>query len=171
MTREEKNQIIDNLTEQVNKASHLYLTDTSDLNALQTGKLRRTCFKENVTLIVAKNKFLQKAFEKSDKKLDGLFEVLKGSTAVMFSETGNVPAKLIKEFRRKNAKPILKGAFVEEDFYIGDNQLESLVTIKSRNELIADVIMMLQSPVKNVISSLQSGQNTIHGVLETLSKK
>jgi large subunit ribosomal protein L10 len=171
MKREDKNQIIDNLTEQVNKASHLYLTDTSGLNAEQTGKLRRTCFKENVTLVVAKNKLLQKAFEKSDKKLDGLFPVLKGSTAVMFAETGNVPAKLIKEFRKKNEKPVLKGAFVEEDFYIGDNQIENLISIKSRNELIADVIMLLQSPVKNVISSLQSGQNTIHGVLETLSKK
>jgi large subunit ribosomal protein L10 len=171
MTKEEKNLIIDNLTEQVNKASHLYLTDTSGLNAEQTGKLRRTCFNENVTLIVAKNKLLQKAFDKSDKKLEGLYSVLKGSTAVMFTETGNVPAKLIKDFRKKNQKPVLKGAFVEEDFYIGDNQLENLVSIKSRNELIADVIAMLQTPVKNVISSLQSGQNTLHGVLETLSKK
>jgi len=171
MNRIEKNQIIDNLTLQVNETTHLYLADISGLNAADTSALRRVCFKEDVKLIVVKNTLLQKAFEKSDKELDGLYEVLKGTTSVMFSEIGNLPAKLIKEFRKGHKKPVLKAAFVEEEIYLGDEQLDSLVAIKSKNELIADVIGLLQSPMKNVISSLQSGQNTITGVLKTLSNK
>jgi len=171
MKKEEKNLIIDNLTEQVNKAGHLYLTDISGLNAAATSNLRRACYKENIQLLVVKNTLLKKAFEKSEKQLDGLYSVLEGPTSVMFTESGSAPAKLIKEFRRGNEKPLLKGAFVEEDFYVGDSQLDALATIKTKNELIADVIAMLQSPVHNVLSSLQSGQNTLTGVLETLSKK
>ena len=171
MTSSEKNQIIDNLTDQVNKTTHLYLTDISGLNATDTSTLRRACFKDDIKLIVAKNTLLQKAFEKSEKELDGLYEALKGSTSVMFTETGNVPAKLIKEFRKEHDKPVLKAAFVEEEIYFGEDQLEVLTAIKSKDELIADVITLLQSPVKNLISSLQSGQNTITGVLETLSNR
>ncbi len=168
MNKEGKSQIIDNLTDQVNKCSHLYLTDASGLNAKETSNLRRACFKENVQLVVVKNTLLKKAFERSNKKLDGLFETLKGSTSIMFTEKGNTPAKLIKQFRKGKEKPVLKGAFVEDDIYIGDKQLDSLISIKSKNELIADIISMLHAPIRNVISGLQNEDRG--GVKETLSE-
>jgi len=171
MTKDEKNLIIDNLTQKVNQASHVYITDISGLNAGATSALRRACFNDDIELIVVKNKLIRKAFEKSDKQLDGVYDSLVGHSSVMFSQIGNKPAKLIKDFRKQNDKPLLKAAFVEEGIYIGDKTLEDLVTIKSRDELIADVIALLQSPAKNVISALQSGQNTLHGVLKTLSNK
>jgi len=171
MTKGEKNLIIDNLTQKVNENAHVYLTDISGLNAGDTHALRSACFKDDIELIVAKNTLLKKAFEQSDKELDGVYSALKGSTSIMFSQTGNVPAKLIKEFRKTNDKPVLKAAYVEEGVYLGEESLADLVSIKSREELIGDVIGLLQSPAKNVISALQSGQGTLHGVLETLSKK
>jgi len=171
MTRAEKKKVIDGLTKKVQEATHIYIADTLGLDAATTGNLRRECFKNDVELIVAKNTLLKKSFENSGKDLSGLFEVLAGPTAVMLSETGNKPAKLIKEFRKSNEKPILKGAFVEEGIYIGDDQLDTLVAIKSKFELIADVIGLLQSPAKNVISALQSGGNTITGVLKTLEER
>jgi len=171
MRREEKNEIINSLTESLSQFSHFYLTDTAQLNATDTSTLRRKCFEKEIKLIVVKNTLLRKALEQSGKNLEELFDVLKGSTSVMFSNTGNAPAKLIKEFRKKSDKPLLKGAFVEESVYVGDNMLDSLVSLKSKDELIGDIILLLQSPAKNVISALQSGGNTIHGVLETLSKK
>jgi large subunit ribosomal protein L10 len=171
MRREEKNEIINSLTESISQFSHFYLTDIAQLNATDTSTLRRKCFEKEIKLIVVKNTLLRKALEKSGKNVEELFDVLKGSTSVMFSNTGNAPAKLIKEFRKKNDKPLLKGAYVEECIYVGDNMLDSLVTLKSRDELLGDIILLLQSPAKNVISALQSGGNTLHGVLETLSKK
>ena len=171
MRREEKNEIINSLTESISQFSHFYLTDIAQLNATDTSSLRRKCFEREIKLIVVKNTLLRKALEQSGKNVEELYDVLKGSTSVMFSNTGNAPAKLIKEFRRKNDKPLLKGAYVEECIYVGDNMLDSLVTLKSRDELIGDIILLLQSPAKNVISALQSGGNTLHGVLETLSKK
>jgi len=171
MRREEKNEIINSLTESISQFSHFYLTDIAQLNATDTSTLRRKCFEKEIKLIVVKNTLLRKALEKSGKNVEELYDVLKGSTSVMFSNTGNAPAKLIKEFRKKNDKPLLKGAYVEECIYVGDNMLDSLVTLKSRDELIGDIILLLQSPAKNVISALQSGGNTLHGVLETLSKK
>jgi large subunit ribosomal protein L10 len=173
MTREEKNQFIDSLTEQLNDSKYFYFTDIADLNSEATTNLRRLCFKKDVKLQMVKNTLLQKAMEKTDKDLEPLYEVLKGSTSIMFAEAGNVPAKLIKEFRKKGKleKPLLKGAFVEEISYIGEDQLDVLVNIKSKNELIADVIALLQSPAKNVISALQSSGQTLTGVLKTLSEK
>lgn len=171
MRREEKNEIINSLTESISQFSHFYLTDIAQLNATDTSALRRKCFEKEIKLIVVKNTLLRKALEKSGKNVEELYDVLKGSTSVMFSNTGNAPAKLIKEFRKKNDKPLLKGAYVEECIYVGDNMLDSLVTLKSRDELLGDIILLLQSPAKNVISALQSGGNTLHGVLETLSKK
>lgn len=171
MTKDEKNLIIDNLTQKVNETSHVYITDISGLNASDTNALRRACFNDEIELVVTKNTLLRKAFERSDKELEGLFESLAGPTSVMFSSTGNAPAKLIKEFRKSNEKPLLKAAYVEEGIYIGEESLEDLVSIKSREELVADIIALLQSPAKNVISALQSGQNTLHGVLETLVNK
>ncbi|GAP69250.1 LSU ribosomal protein L10P [Bacteroidales bacterium 6E] len=171
MKSSEKATIIDSLVEQINSSNHFYLADISELNAADTSELRRTCFKQNVKLVVVKNTLLRKALEKSDKQAEGLYEILKGSTSVMFTDQGNVPAKLIKDFRKKRPKPLLKGAFVEESVYIGDDQLDALVAIKSKNELIADVVALLQSPVKTVLSQLQSGGNIIHGVLQTLEER
>ena len=173
MRKEEKNQLIDSITEQLNASNYFYLTDTSELNAEKTSDLRRLCFKKNVKLLVVKNTLLKKAMEKTDKELEELYTVLKGSTSLMFAEAGNIPAKLIKEFRKKakSEKPLLKGAFVEEACYIGEDQLENLVGIKSKDELIGEIIGLLQSPVKNVMSALQSGGQTLTGVLKTLAEK
>lgn len=172
MRREDKNLLIDKLTEQINKYPHFYLTDISDLNAETTSKLRRKCFEKQIELVVVKNTLFIKALEKSGKSdFTQLYDSIKGSTSVMFTESGNVPAKLIKEFRKANPKPLLKAAFVEESIYVGENQLEALVSLKSKNELIADVIALLQSPAKNVVSGLQSGRNILAGVVKTLSEK
>lgn len=171
MRKEEKNQIIDSLVEQLNTRSHFYLTDTSGLNVEVTNKLRRLCFKRNIELQVVKNTLLQKAMEKTNKDFGSLYDVLTGSTSIMFSDTGNVPAKLIKEFRKTAPKPILKGAFVQDTWFVGENQLEALINIKSKNELIADVIALLQSPAKNVIGALQSGGQKVAGIVKTLSEK
>ncbi len=171
MKRSDKQIIIDSLTEQINSSNHFYLADISELNASDTSDLRRLCFKQEVKLVVVKNTLLRKALESSDKQADELYDVLKGNTSVMFTENGNVPAKLIKEFRKKHDRPILKGAYVEESIYMGDNQIDTLVAIKSKNELIADVVALLQSPMKTVVSQLQSGANILHGVLQTLGEK
>lgn len=171
MRHEEKNTIINSLAENLDKYSHLYLTDTAQLNAADTSALRRKCFEKEIQMIVVKNTLLKRAMDKSEKDFDELYGVLKGSTSIMFSNTGNIPAKLIKEFRMKHDKPVLKGAFVEESVYLGDEMLDTLVAIKSKDELLGDLIALLQSPVKNVLSALQSGSNTIHGVLETLSNR
>ncbi|NVO10991.1 MAG: 50S ribosomal protein L10 [Bacteroidales bacterium] len=172
MRREDKNLLIDKLTEQINQYPHFYLTDISELNAEVTSKLRRKCFEKQIELVVVKNTLFIKALERSGKSdFTQLYDSIKGSTSVMFTETGNVPAKLIKEFRKKNPKPLLKAAFVEESIYVGENQLETLVSLKSKNELVADVIALLQSPAKNVVSSLQSGRNILAGVVKTLSER
>jgi large subunit ribosomal protein L10 len=171
MTREEKSLIIDDLTSQLTDSSTIYLADISGLDALKTSNLRRACFKANVKLAVVKNTLLFKAMEKSDKDFGELPETLKGNTSIMISETGNAPAKVIKEFRKKSDKPVLKGAYIEESVYVGDDQLDTLVNIKSKEELIGDIITILQSPAKNVISALKSGGSTISGILTTLSEK
>lgn len=171
MKKSVKEQIINNLTEEINSSSHFYLADVSDLNAEKTSELRRLCFSKEVKLVVVKNTLLRKAIEASEKEASELFDVLKGNTSVMFCETGNVPAKLIKEFSKKNKKPVLKGAYVEESVYVGEDQLEVLISVKSKNELLGDLIGLLQSPMNNVLGALKSGGNTIHGVLETLSNK
>jgi len=171
MTREEKSQVIEALTTQLTEGNIIYLADISGLNALDTSNLRRACFKANIRLAVVKNTLLEKAMEKSDKDFGELPSVLKGNTSLMFSEVGNAPAKLIKEFRKKSNLPLLKGAYVEQAIYVGDDQLDSLVNIKSKEELIGDIITILQSPAKNVISALQSGGNKLSGILKTLSEK
>ena len=171
MRREEKNAIIDSLTENLKEYSHFYLTDTAQLNAADTSDLRRKCFNNDIKLMVVKNTLLKRALEQTNGNFEELYPVLQGTTSIMFTQSGNVPAKLIKEFRKKHDKPVLKGAYVQESVYVGDNMLDALISVKTKEELIGDVIMLLQSPAKNVISALQSGGNTIHGVLETLSKK
>lgn len=173
MKKEEKLAIIDQITEQINAYPHFYITDISGLNAAQTSNLRRECFKNDIQLRVAKNTLLKLALEKSNKEnVEPIFEALKNSSSIMFTEVGNAPAKLIKKLRKTDAdKPQLKGAYVEEAVYLGDDQLELLTTIKSKNELIADLIALLQSPAKNVVSALQSGGNILTGVLKTLGER
>ena len=171
MTREEKATVIDDLTAQLGDNSTIYLADISGLDAGTTSDLRRACFKSNIRLSVVKNTLLAKAMEASEKDFGELQEVLVGNTSLMFAETGNAPAKLIKNFRKKAKRPILKGAFIEEAIFVGDDKLETLVGIKSKEEVIGDIIGLLQSPVKNVISGLKSGGSTLSGILKTLSEK
>lgn len=171
MKKSEKHEIIDSLTEQINLSTHFYLTDIEGLNAAKTSDLRRLCNKQQVKMVVVKNTLLRKAIEASNKDAQELYGVLNGNTSVMFCENANVPAKLIKDFKKKNKKPILKGAYVQESVYIGDDQLDVLVSIKSKNELLGELIGLLQSPIKNVLGGLQSGGNIIHGVLKTLGER
>ncbi|MCT4603960.1 MAG: 50S ribosomal protein L10 [Marinifilum sp.] len=171
MKKEQKIQIIDSLTEEINASNHFYLTDISEMNAEDTSALRRACFEKDIKLVVVKNTLLKIALEKAEGEFEGLDNVLKGATSLMLTETGNLPAKLIKEFRKEHDKPILKAAYVEESLYVGDNELEALTTIKSKEELIGDIVALLQSPIKNVVSSLESGKNILAGVVKTLSEK
>jgi len=171
MNRDEKNRIIDNLTDSISNAKHFYLADISDLNAETTSKLRRACFDKDITLVVVKNTLLRKALEKFDGKFDDLYGSLKDSTSIMITDINNLPAKLIKEFRKTNKKPLLKAAYVEESIYIGDDQLDALSGIKSKEELIGILMLLLQSPARNVISGLQSGGNKLAGIVKTLSEK
>jgi large subunit ribosomal protein L10 len=173
MTKEEKTQVIEDLAEKLANNPHFYLTDISTLPSDKTSKLRRMCFDRNIGLLVVKNTLLQKAMEKSDgKDYSELFGSLKGSTAVMFSESSSAPAKLIKEFRAQgNDRPALKAAYAEESVYVGADQLDALAAIKSKNELIGELIGLLQSPAKNVISALQSGGNKLSGIVKTLSER
>ncbi|HKK63255.1 MAG TPA: 50S ribosomal protein L10 [Bacteroidales bacterium] len=171
MRREEKNVIIDGLVSDLNEAKHFYLADTSELNAEDTSNLRRKCFESQIRLMVVKNTLLKKAMEKSDGDFEEFYDVLKDSTSIMFTETGNVPAKLIKEFRKTKEKPILKAAFVEESIYIGDEQLDTLSNIKSKEELLADLVTLLSSPATSLASALASSGSKMAGALKTLSEK
>lgn len=171
MTRQEKKESIENLKAALSEAKNLYLADIAGLDATQTSDLRRACFKENIQLQVVKNTLLAKAMEASDQDFGELTEILKGNTSLMFSETGNAPAKVIKNFRKKSDKPILKGAFIEQAIYIGDDQIDALTAIKSKEELVGEIITLLQSPTKNVISALQSGGGKLSGILKTLSER
>ncbi|MCE2495768.1 MAG: 50S ribosomal protein L10 [Flavobacteriales bacterium] len=172
MTREEKNQVIEDLTQTLVENKNIYLADISGLDADATSRLRRLCFNRKVSLSVVKNTLLRKAMEKSGLDFEPMYDLLKGNTSIMISEAGNVPAKLIKEFRKKSEKPLLKGAFVEEAIYIGDDQLDALSDLKSKEELIGDIIMLLQSPIKNVVSGLQgTGGQKIAGLLKALEER
>ena len=172
MTKEQKQSMIDELSDSLDNNSVIYITDISELDAAATSALRRQCFAKNIKLSVVKNSLLKKAMDNvQGKDFKELYDVLPGPTAIMLSEVGNVPARVIKDFRKKNDKPLLKGAFVEESIYVGDDQLGTLVDIKSKDELIGEIIGLLQSPAKNVISALNSGKSTIAGVVKTLSEK
>lgn len=171
MNKEDKSAVISGLSEQLEAFSHFYLTDIADLNAAVTSDLRRACFKNDIKLVVVKNTLLKRALEESSVNFEEIYPSLKGSTSIMFCNTGNAPAKLIKDFGKKNKKPVLKAAYVEESIYMGEGQLEALVNVKSREELIGEIITLLQSPAKNVISGLQSGGNILHGVLKTLGER
>ncbi|MCB9185713.1 MAG: 50S ribosomal protein L10 [Flavobacteriales bacterium] len=171
MTKEEKNQAIDALVADLESKPNFYLADISNLNAEDTYKLRSAAFKRSIGIKVVKNTLLKKAMEKATGEYDGLYEALKGNTSIMFSETGNAPAKLIKEFRKKSDRPLLKGAWVGESIYLGDSSLSALEEIKSKEEVIGDIIGLLQSPAKNVISALQTPGRNIAGILQTLAEK
>ena len=172
MRKEDKSTVIEQIASTLKEYSHFYLAETAALNAEKTSALRRECFKQDIKLLVVKNALLHKAMESLDTDYTPLYDCLKGSTAVMFTNTGNAPAKLIKVFRKSTSDLLnFKAAYVEESFYIGAEQLDALVAIKSKNELIADVIALLQSPAKNVVSALQSGGSKLHGVLQTLSER
>jgi large subunit ribosomal protein L10 len=171
MKKEEKTQLIESLSEQLKNISCLYITDTSELNVEVTNQLRRQCFKKDIKLMVVKNTLLRKAMEQSERDFSALYGVLEGPTAIMISESANDPAKLIKEFRKTAPRPILKAAFIEEMAYIGDEQIDFLISIKSKNELVGDLVALLQSPARNVISALQSGGAKIAGIVKTLSEK
>lgn len=171
MKKEDKGVIIEKIKEVVSSYPHFYLTETEGMNAAQVSELRRACFKADIKMLVVKNKLMIKALDELEADYSPLYGSLKQNTAVLFSNVGNAPARLIQDFNKKNMKPVLKAAYVEESIYVGENQLDTLATIKSKNELLADVIALLQSPAKNVVSALQSGANTIHGVLQTLSER
>ncbi|MDD5991337.1 MAG: 50S ribosomal protein L10 [Prevotellaceae bacterium] len=170
MKKEVKDTIIVELGQKLKEFPHFYLVDLTGLNAEKTSDLRRKCFKSEIKMIVVKNTLLHKAFEAADIDYSPLYDSLKGSTAVMFTTTANVPAKLLKEYTKEGI-PALKAAYAEESFFVGADRLEELASLKSKNELIADVVALLQSPAKNVVSALQSGANTIHGVLKTLGER
>ncbi len=171
MNKAEKIKVINDLSSSLSESKNLYLTDISGLNASQTSDLRRACYKADIKLSVVKNTMLHRAIETSEKDFGEITSVLKGNTSIMFSESGNGPAKIIKEFRKRNDKPILKAAFIEEAIYIGDNQLDILVAIKSREELIGEILGLLKSPIQNLVSALNAGGNNLHGVLKTLSER
>lgn len=170
MKKEVKDTIITELGEKLKEFPHFYLVDVTGLNAEATSNLRRKCFKSEIKMVVVKNNLLHKAFEASDVDYEPLYGSLKGNTAVMFTQTANVPAKLLKEYSKEGI-PALKAAYTEESIFIGADKLEELAALKSKSELIADVVALLQSPAKNVVSALQSGANTIHGVLKTLGER
>ena len=171
MNKKEKNEFIDVLNNMLEENKNFYLTDIAGLTAEESSSLRRMCYKQNVTIQVVKNTLLKKAFDKNATNFDQLDDVLKGNTSLMFSDSPKAPAKVITDFRKKSKKPILKAAHIEDEFYIGDNNLSILEKLKTKNELIADIIMLLQSPAKNVVSSLQSSSSILSGIVKTLSER
>lgn len=173
MTRSEKSAAIEELKDKFSKSSFFYLTDSSTLTVEQVNKLRRICFEKGVELRVVKNTLVQKAMQEAaeDKNYGELMGALKGPTAIMFTDTANVPARLIKEFRKENERPIIKAAYIDSSVYHGDESLEALTQLKSKEELVGEIIGLLQSPIKNVIGSLQSGGSTIAGLIKALQER
>jgi large subunit ribosomal protein L10 len=175
MTKAEKTVAIEQLAEKFTDAKYFYVTDCSELTVEKINDIRRAAFGQGIQIQVVKNTLIKKALEKAaasnEENYEDLYGVLKGASALMFAEKGNAPAKLIKQFREDLEKPVLKAAFIESEVYVGDDQLENLVNIKSKEDLIGDVILLLQSPIKNVVGSLQSGGNTLSGLLKALEER
>jgi len=171
MNREEKNDLVVALADQMKEFGNFYITDTSDLSVEKINKIRRKCFESDITIKVAKNSLIRKAMETVGGNFDDVYEVLKGSSSIMFSKSGTAPAKLIKELRKQGDKPLLKAAYIDSSVFIGDDQLATLVALKSKEQLIGEIIGLLQSPAKNVISALQSGGNTLAGLVKTLQER
>jgi len=171
MKREDKNVLIENLKSTIEEYNHFYLADISGLNAQETYELRKKCFEKDIELIVVKNTFFKKALERVEGNYEELYDVLKENTSIMFSNVANLPGKLIKELNKKSEKPLFKAAYVEESVYVGKDLLDSLASLKSKEELIGDIIMLLQSPMKTVLGQLESGKNLLAGVVKTLSER
>jgi len=171
MKKEEKHEVVLALTETIAEYGNFYITDTANLSVAKVNDIRRKCFENGIKMQVAKNKLIRKAMEASAGDFSEMFEVLKGSSSILFSKSANAPAKLIKQLRRTGDKPVLKAAYIDSSIFIGDNQLDALVNLKSKEELVADIIALLQSPVKNVISGLQSGGNKLAGIVKTLQER
>lgn len=171
MRKEEKQAIVQALAEQIKSYGNFYITDTADLTVEKINGIRRKCFDAGIIMQVAKNTLIEKALVEAGVDSEEIVGVLKGASTILFSETGNAPAKLIKQLRKEGDKPVLKAAYIQETAFVGDNQLDALVTLKSKDELVADIIAALQSPAKNVISALQSGGNTVSGLLKALEER
>jgi len=168
----EKREIVESIVQKIQENGHFYITDIEALNAVDTSALRRKCFEQGIEIVVVKNTLFKKALEQVEGDFEELYSTLVGNTTVLFCKTANLPGKLIKELRKSGKdKPLLKGAFAEEGIYIGDDQVNDLATIKSKEELLGEVITLLQSPITNLVSALQSGQNTISGLVKSLSEK
>ncbi|SDL98376.1 large subunit ribosomal protein L10 [Daejeonella rubra] len=171
MRKEEKHEVVLALTETIAEYGNFYIADTANLSVAKVNDIRRKCFENGIKMQVAKNKLIRKAMEASEGDFSEMFEVLKGSSSILFSKSANAPAKLIKQLRRTGDKPVLKAAYIDSSIFIGDNQLDALVNLKSKEELVADIIALLQSPAKNVISGLQSGGNKLAGIVKTLQER
>jgi large subunit ribosomal protein L10 len=171
MRKEEKHEVVLALTETIAEYGNFYITDTANLSVAKVNDIRRKCFENDIKMQVAKNKLIRKAMEASEGDFSEMFDVLKGSSSILFSKSANAPAKLIKQLRRSGDKPVLKAAYIDSAVFIGDNQLDALVNLKSKEELVADIIALLQSPAKNVISGLKSGGNKIAGIVKTLQER
>jgi large subunit ribosomal protein L10 len=171
MNKEEKHELVATLTEQMKEYGNFYITDTSDLTVAKINNIRRKCFESDITMQVAKNSLIKKAMEAAGGDYTPIYDVLKGSSSILFSKSSTAPAKLIKQLRKKGEKPILKAAYIDSAIFIGDNQLDTLINLKSKEQLVGEIIGLLQSPAKNVISALQSGGNIIAGVVKTLQER
>ena len=171
MKKEEKHEVVLALTETIAEYGNFYITDTANLSVAKVNDIRRKCFENGIKMQVAKNKLIRKAMEASLGDFSEMFEVLKGSSSILFSKSANAPAKLIKQLRKTGDKPVLKAAYIDSSIFIGDNQLDALINLKSKEELVADIIALLQSPAKNVISGLQSGGNKLAGIVKTLQER
>ena len=171
MRKEEKHEVVLALTETIAEYGNFYITDTANLSVAKVNDIRRKCFENGIKMQVAKNKLIRKAMEASEGDFSEMFDVLKGSSSILFSKSANAPAKLIKQLRRTGDKPVLKAAYIDSSVFIGDNQLDALVNLKSKEQLVADIIALLQSPAKNVVSGLQSGKNKLAGIVKTLQER
>jgi len=171
MNKEEKHDLVLALTEQIKDFGNFYITDTSDLTVAKINNIRRKCFESDITMLVAKNSLIRKAMEAADGDFSPMFDVLKGSSSILFSKSATAPAKLIKQLRKQGDKPILKAAYIDSAIFVGDNQIDTLIKLKSKEQLIGEIIGLLQSPAKNVVSALQSGGNTIAGLVKTLQER
>jgi large subunit ribosomal protein L10 len=171
MNKDEKHELVLALTEQIKEYGNFYITDTSNLTVAKVNDIRRKCFESEITMQVAKNTLIRKAMEASAGDFSPIFEALKGSSSILFSKSATAPAKLIKQLRRTGEKPILKAAYIDAAIFVGDNQLDTLINLKSKEQLIGEIIGLLQSPAKNVISGLQSGGNKLAGIVKTLQER
>ena len=171
MNKEEKHELVIALAEQIKEYGNFYITDTANLTVAKINDIRRKCFESDITMKVAKNSLIQKAMEAADGDFTPMYDVLKGSSSILFSKSATAPAKLIKQLRKRGEKPILKAAYIDSAIFIGDNQIDTLINLKSKEQLIGEVIGLLQSPAKNVVSALQSGGTIIAGVVKTLQER